>query len=74
MFLYEDRREVFPSQLDEFAKITDIRKPSKNALEQIAKMPEADVKDHFAEIVGQPFVSNDWGGESHRFVCSRTGR
>lgn len=63
-FLYEDRREVYPSQLDEFAKIVDSPRPSAYALDMISKMPENDIKECFAQILGQPFVGNDWGGET----------
>jgi hypothetical protein len=64
VFLYEDRREVYPSQLDEFAKIAGSARPSKYALDVISKMPEDEIKECFAQILGQPFVGNDWGGET----------
>jgi hypothetical protein len=62
VFLYEDRREVYPSQLNEFAKIAEIRRPSKHALDVGAKMPEKEIKECFAQILGQNLVDNDWGG------------
>ena len=64
VFLYEDRREVYPSQLDEFSKVADSPRPSKYALGVISKMPEDEIKECFAQILGQPFVGNDWGGET----------
>jgi hypothetical protein len=63
-FLYEDRREVYPSQLDEFSKIVDSPRPSRHELKLVSSMPEDEVKDCFAQILGQPFVRNDWGGET----------
>jgi hypothetical protein len=63
-FIIETRREVYASEVDEFSKIQDVKKPSKIALNLLSKLPEENVKDIFAEILGQPFVPKDWGGET----------
>jgi hypothetical protein len=34
-------------------------------------MPEAAVKQAFADIIGEPYVSKDWGGEKSDLVTAR---
>lgn len=56
--------ETFPSQIDEFARIRDFDAPrSAKDLDLLRGIPEADVKQAFAEILGEPTVPKDWGGE-----------
>jgi hypothetical protein len=68
-----DRREVWPGQLDQFANMAD-SKPSKGDLQKVSAMPEEAVKQAFAEIIGEPFVPSDWGGESSDLCSTRLTR
>lgn len=54
---------VYPEQIDAFSKCNDARRVSAGDIEKLGEMPEAAVKDAFAEIIGEPFVPKDWGGE-----------
>jgi len=65
-----DRREVWPAQIDQFARITDKRATAADR-KAVRAMPESQVKDAFAEIIGEPFVTADWGGETSDLSTSR---
>ncbi|WP_447645177.1 hypothetical protein [Nocardioides zeae] len=43
----------------------DFSKASKADLELMRTVPEVDVKHWFAEILGEPQVPKDWGGEQY---------
>jgi hypothetical protein len=68
--------ETFPSQIGEFAKIRDYDGPrSAKDLDLLRAVPEADVKQAFAEILREPTVPKDWGGErSDLFTAVEIGR
>lgn len=61
---------VYPQSIDAFAQIAQRPRPTPADLAAIGNMPEADVKQAFADIVGEPFVSKDWGGEKSDLVTS----
>ncbi len=54
---------VYPDTIDVFSQIRSIEQISKADLAAMMAMPEDAVKRAFAEIIGEPFVPNDWGGE-----------
>jgi hypothetical protein len=64
--------EVHVSQIDSFDKAHTIQdrltKASLNALEDV---PEAAIKTAFAEIINEPMVPKDWGGEASDLFSSR---
>jgi hypothetical protein len=68
--IVDDRREVWPQQIDQFAKMAGSR-PGARDMKAVAEMPEEDIERAFAEIVGEPFVPKDWGGEASDLVSSR---
>lgn len=56
--------ETFVSQIAEFARVSDFDGPRSRAdLDLLRVVPEAKVKQAFAEILNEPTVPKDWGGE-----------
>jgi len=45
--------------------------PKKADLEALLQIPEDAIKHAFAEIIGEPFVPRDWGGEKSDLTTSR---
>jgi hypothetical protein len=62
---------IYPAQIDAFANLDSVRPPSDAALKELRQIPESKVKDAFAELVGEPFVPKDWGGEKSDLYTSR---
>jgi hypothetical protein len=65
-----DRREVWPQQIDQFARIANKRATAGDRA-AVAATPEREIKAAFAEIIGEPFVTPDWGGETSDLSTSR---
>jgi hypothetical protein len=58
------RLEVFVDSIDSFARVQHLQTlPQRKDLELLKAIPEADIKKAFAEIIGEPTVPQDWGGE-----------
>jgi hypothetical protein len=56
--------EVHIDQIDSFAKVQGYRPDlTRRSLDKLRGIPEADIKSAFAEIIGEPTVPKDWGGE-----------
>jgi hypothetical protein len=68
--IVDDRREVAPVQLDQFSKIDGKRSTSSDRA-ALKEMKEEEVKTAFAEIIGEPFIPKDWGGETSDLSTSR---
>jgi hypothetical protein len=63
---------VHPGAIDAFARISNFRAPAERPLRSIMLgIPEAQVKAALAEIIGEPFVPKDWGGEHSDLFTSR---
>jgi len=62
--------EVFPSQIDQFAAGAKETTPTRRELDALKGIAEAQVKNAFSEILGEPFVPHDWGGERSDLVTS----
>lgn len=62
---------VYAQQIDAFSRVKDSPQPSSADLKAIASMPEAAVKQAFADIIGEPYVSKDWGGERSDLQTAR---
>ncbi|WP_285314186.1 hypothetical protein [Pseudarthrobacter sp. fls2-241-R2A-168] len=71
IFDYTDRRQIWASQVDQFEKIKDAPKATAEMRKEVSAMPEDTVKQHFAEIIGEPYVGKDWGGEKSDLFTSR---
>lgn len=54
---------VHPEQIEEFEKCKDARRATRAEIDLLGKVAEEDVKTAFAEIIEEPFVPKDWGGE-----------
>ena len=62
---------VFPQQIDCFAGMANERRTTAAEISALKEVPEEVVKHAFAEIVGEPFVPKDWGGEKSDLSTSR---
>jgi hypothetical protein len=62
---------VYPQQIDAFNRVATSSRSSAEDLRAVASMPEAAVKQAFADIIGEPYVSKDWGGERSDLVTAR---
>ena len=61
----EDAAHVWPNAIDQFSEVDFSKRSSKSALEELRHVPEEAVKHWFAEIIGEPDVPKDWGGEQY---------
>lgn len=59
-----NHREIHVDAIDTFSAVADYRpKFTKKSLDALKEIPEEAVKAAFAEIIGEPNVPKDWGGE-----------
>lgn len=64
--------EVHVPQIDSFEKAQTIQdRLTKASLDLLKNVPEADIKAAFAEIINEPMVPKDWGGEASDLFSSR---
>jgi hypothetical protein len=63
--------EVFPVQISNFSACGSENAPTAAELKKILTIPEAEVKAAFAAIIGEPYVSKDWGGEKSDLVSTQ---
>jgi hypothetical protein len=64
--------ELHVDRIDTFSKAEAIDQPrTKAALTRLKDIPEAEIKKAFAEIIDEPTVPKDWGGESSDLFSSR---
>jgi hypothetical protein len=69
---WHNHLEVHVSQIDSFEKAQDVKdRLTKAALGPLKNVAEADIKAAFAEIINEPMVPKDWGGESSDLFSSR---
>jgi hypothetical protein len=62
---------VYPQQIDQFALVEKSPQPTAADLKAIESMSEAAVKQAFADIIGEPYVPKDWGGEKSDLQTTR---
>lgn len=61
---WANRLETFVDCIDNFKRVREIQiSLKKKDLEALRTLPEAAIKEAFAEIIGEPTVPKDWGGE-----------
>ncbi len=61
---WPNKLEVFADQIDSFAAMAGTERPRRRSdLDALRDIPEADVKQAIADILGEPTVPKDWGGE-----------
>lgn len=64
--------EVHVPQIDSFEKAQIVQgRLAKALLNQLKDVPETNIKEAFAEIVNEPMVPKDWGGEASDLFSSR---
>jgi hypothetical protein len=64
--------EIHAPQIDSFDKVQSNQdRLTKASLNLLKDVPEEDIKVAFAEIVNEPMVPKDWGGESSDLFSSR---
>ena len=63
--------EVSVEQIDTFSAIRKTEVQSQQSLKKLKNIPERKVKTAFAEIIGEPNIPKDWGGESSDLFTSR---
>lgn len=68
---FTGRRQLHPGEIDQFSKADFSKRPTSAILKEIAEMPEEEIKKNFAEIIGEPYVGLDWGGENSDLFTSR---
>lgn len=69
--LLQNHMEVFVTEIDTFGRADEIRtRPTTGELARLKDVPEERIKETFAEIIGEPFVPKDWGGERSDLVTS----
>jgi hypothetical protein len=67
-----NRLEVFADSIDTFEAIRKIPAlRDKHVIEVLRSIPEQQVKEAFAEIIGEPIVPKDWGGERSDLLSAR---
>lgn len=70
--LWQFHLEVHVSQVDSFAKVELVKdRLTKKSLAPLSKIPEADIKSAIADIINEPVIPKDWGGESSDLFSSR---
>lgn len=66
-----DSLQVFPEQIDQFGDVNFALRLSKSHLDVLRAVPEVRIKASFAEIIGEPEVPKDWGGEQFDLFTDR---
>ncbi|MGB6165445.1 MAG: hypothetical protein WCF33_11700 [Pseudonocardiaceae bacterium] len=61
----DDPAHVWPSTVDQFAGVDFKQRLKKADLNVLKDIPETVVKNSFADILGEPDVPKDWGGEHY---------
>lgn len=67
---WNNRLEIHVDSIESFALVRDIDIPSTTELAALKSIPEQDIKNAFAEIIGEPVVPKDWGGEKSDLFSS----
>lgn len=69
---WDRRLEISPDSIGSFERVRQIKPTrTKKELNQLRDIPERAVKEAFAEIIGEPTVPKDWGGERSDLFTSR---
>jgi hypothetical protein len=71
-FYWQNYLEVHVDEIDTFASVRDmLTRPTKKSLDYLRAISEDAIKNAFAEIIGEPTVPKDWGGERSDLFSSR---
>ena len=72
---WSNHLEISVDEIDNFEKVTRVKESRKRLVKELhplRNIPEKDIKKAFAEIVGEPNVPSDWGGEQSDLFTSWT--
>jgi hypothetical protein len=67
---WANRLRLYPETIDTFSKMSTIGRPTASQVRELLSIPEKRVKEAFAQIIGEPFVQKDWGGEASDLFSS----
>jgi hypothetical protein len=56
-------QHISPRQVDQFAHVDFDSPVTTEDLNELRSVPEAEIKDLLADLIGEPVVPKDWGGE-----------
>ncbi len=62
--------EVFVEQIGSFQCVADTARPTAAEVARLKTIPEQQVKQAFAEIIGEQNIPKDWGGEHSDLVSA----
>lgn len=68
---FRDRLRIHPSEIDQFQGVDFDMALERKDLELLREVPEEKVKTAFAEIIHEPSVPKDWGGELFDLMTNR---
>jgi hypothetical protein len=69
---WNNRFQVYIDTIDSFDKIREVNRiQTKSELENLRSIPEVKIKEAFAEIIGEPTIPKDWGGERSDLFSDR---
>jgi hypothetical protein len=67
----DGRPEVWPSSIDQFTRADLVKRPLVGEVRAMRSLPEEAVKNAFSDIIGEPYVGKDWGGEASDLYTAR---
>lgn len=70
-FVEAKPHHIFAQQIDQFAEVDWSTKPQKSDLTALRDISEQQVKEWFADILGEPEIPKDWGGEEYDLWTAR---
>lgn len=68
---YRRDLRVYPSQVDQFSQVANVSTPTKADLQKVSSIPEDDVREAFAAIIGEPFIPNHSPAEQSDLFTTR---
>ncbi|NKS50175.1 hypothetical protein GS480_15730 [Rhodococcus hoagii] len=68
---FRDRLRIHPSEIDQFKGVEFDMALERKDLKLLREVPEEKVKTAFAEIIHEPSVPKDWGGELFDLMTNR---
>lgn len=69
--LLSHQMEVYPSMIENFSLSQPQKMPTLKELQRLLQTSEVEVKTAFANIIGEPFIPKDWGGETSDLVSTQ---
>jgi hypothetical protein len=68
---WQRRMEVTIEEIDTFSMVQGVLPPPISEHELLKRIPEVRMKEFLAQLIGEPFVSKDWGGEGSDLFTDR---